>query len=150
MAFKKKRAGFSATELLVVLTLMGIVATMVIPSVGRTLSRTRLSRAASVVAGDLQLAQTTAARTRIPVRVTVDATSKLITIQNHVTPTTVYATRYFDKKSEYAVQTFSSSASTVVFYPNGRAASAITFTLTNSGETRTVQLNKGGQIRIAQ
>jgi prepilin-type N-terminal cleavage/methylation domain-containing protein len=144
------REGFSLIELIVVLLLIGIGAGTVIPAVGRTLSRTRLQRAANVVATDLQLAHTTAARRRAPIRMSVDTANRVVRIVDHVTPTTVYAERRYDRTSEYAVQRLRASPTTLVFYPNGLANDTIRFTLTGSGDTRFVRMSRVGQIRFTQ
>ena len=68
----RSRGGFTLMELLVVLAIAGIVMTMVIPSISRSMAQTRVQRAASVVGSDLQYAYSMAARRRAPVRITVD------------------------------------------------------------------------------
>ena len=144
------RQGFSLIELIVVLLLIGVGAGTVAPAVARTLNRTRLQRAANVVATDLQLAHTTAARRRAPIRMSVDTANRIVRIVDHVTPTTIYAERRFDGTSEFAVQRLAASTTTVVFYPNGLANDSIRFTLTAPGGTRMVRMSRVGQVRFTQ
>lgn len=144
------REGFSLIELIVVLLLIGVGAGTVIPAVGRTLGRTRLQRAAHVVATDLQLAHTTAARRRAPIRMSVDTANRIVRIVDHITPTTVYSERRFDRTSEYAVQRLAASSTTLVFYPTGIANDSIRFTLTAPSGTRLVRMSRVGQIRFTQ
>jgi prepilin-type N-terminal cleavage/methylation domain-containing protein len=144
------RAGFSLIELVMALLLIGVGAGTVIPAVGRTLSRTRLQRAAHVVATDLQLAHSTAARRRAPIRMTVDTVNRVVRIVDHVTPTTVYVERRYDSTSEYAVQRFAATPTTIVFFPNGLANDTVRFTLTGASETRLVRMSRAGQIRFTQ
>ena len=144
------RAGFTLIELVVVLLVIGLGAGTVIPAAGRTLSRTRLQRAANVVATDIQLAHSTAARRRAPIRMSVDTINRVVRIVDHATPTTVYSERYYNSSSEYAVQRFVARPTTVVFYPNGLANDTIRFTLTGSNETRLVRMSRVGQIRFTQ
>lgn len=150
MKFNASRAGFSLMELVVVLLLIGIGAVTVIPAVGRTLGRTRLQRAASVVAADLQLAHTTAARRRAPVRLSVDTANRIVRIVDHAAPATVYSERRYDATSEYAVQRLASVPTSVVFFPNGVSNGTIQVTLTASGRTQTVRMSRVGQIRVTQ
>jgi type II secretion system protein H len=146
----ESRAGFSLIELVMVLLLIGIGAGTVIPPVGRMLGRGRLNRAASVVATDLQLASTTAARRRAPVRMSVDTINRIVRIVDHATPATVYTERRYDTTSDFTVQRLDASPTTLVFYPNGLANDTIRFTLTASGETRQVRMSRAGQIRVTQ
>ena len=150
MKIRNDRRGFSLIELLIALFLVTIVAGTAIPAVARTVSRTRLQRAAHVVAADLQLATTTAARRRAPVRMSVDTANRVVRIVDHAVPTTVYTERRYDATSEYAVQRLSSSATTLVFFPNGLANDTIRFTLTASGRTELVRMSRVGQIRFTQ
>src|SRR5688572_17440383 len=142
------RAGFSLIELIMVLLLIGVGAGTVIPAVGRTLSRTRLQRAANVISTDLQLAHSTAARRRAPVRMTVDTVNRVIRIVDHASPTTVYVERRYDNTSEYAVQRFMVTPTSLVLFPNGLANDTIRFTLVGANETRLVRMSRAGQIRF--
>jgi prepilin-type N-terminal cleavage/methylation domain-containing protein len=150
MKINASREGFSLIELTVVLLLIGVGMGTVVPAVGRTLSRVRLQRAAHVVATDLQLAGSLAARRRAPIRMSVDTASRIIRIVDHLTPTQVYAERRFDRTSEFAVERLTASRTTVVFYPNGLANDSIRVTLTGASDTRLVRMSRVGQIRFTQ
>jgi hypothetical protein len=80
----------------------------------------------------------------------VDTANRVIRIVDHVTPTTVYAERRYDNTSEYAVQRFAASPTTLVFFPNGLANDTIRFTLTGASDTRLVRMSRAGQIRFTQ
>ena len=144
------RAGFSLIELIIVLLILGIGAATVVPAVGRTLGKARLDRAASVMAADLQLAHTTAARRRAPVRMSVDTTNRIVRIVDHAAPTTVYTERRYDATSDFSVQRLAAAPTTLVFFPNGLANDTIRFTLTAAGGTRLVRMSRAGQIRFTQ
>jgi prepilin-type N-terminal cleavage/methylation domain-containing protein len=144
------RPGFSLIELIIALFLVTIVTGTAMPAVARTIGNARLQRAAHLVAADLQLATTTAARRRAPVRMSVDTANRIVRIVDHAVPTTVYTERRYDSTSDYAVQRLEASRTTVVFFPNGLANDTIRFTLTASGRTQLVRMSRVGQIRFTQ
>jgi len=78
----------------------------------------------------------------------VDTVNRVVRIVDHATPTTVYSERRYDNTSEYAVQRFRATPTTVVFFPNGLANDTIRFTLTGANETRLVRMSRAGQVRF--
>jgi type II secretion system protein H len=144
------RSGFSLLELLIVLAMAAIVTAMAAPSLARSMAATKLQRAANVIAADLQLAHSTAARARQPVQVSVDASGKLMRVRSYPTTTTMYSERWFNTTSEYPVQAMTVSTANIVLYPNGLGSSDITITLTAAGRTRVVTMNRTGQVRITE
>src|SRR5438105_12254986 len=73
---KDVRQGFTIMELLVVVGILGILATMAGPAMSRIVRHQRANRASMVIAADLQNAFAVAARQREPVRIQADATTR--------------------------------------------------------------------------
>ena len=147
------RPGFSMMELLIVLVLASIVGSMVIPTISRSMAQMRVQRAVNVLAGDIQLAHSTAARQRTPVRLSIDTINKIVRIRNAANPTTVYTERRFDKTSEYPLQSMTVTDTSVTLYPSGLAGKSssswpFTVTLTAAGKSRIVKMTRAGQLRI--
>ena len=146
----RSRGGFTLMELLVVLAIAGIVMTMVIPSISRSMAQTRVQRAASVVGSDLQYAYSMAARRRAPVRITVDEANKVLRVLNYASPDTTFNERWFSLDGEYPVQTLESDPATLYVYPNGLASQDMTITLNAAGQTRVIEMNRAGQVRVSE
>lgn len=147
------RHGFTIFELLVVMVIGAIMLAVVAPGVSRALAQTRVQRAAAVVAGDLQLAHSLAARHRAPVRVSVNQHSRTVVLHRATTPDTVYNTRRLDGTSEYPMQSLTANNAFVTVYPNGLASASeaawpLTISLQAGGLAREVRMNRVGQVRV--
>ena len=145
----RSRNGFTLIELLIVLILIGIVGGMAVTNVGRTMSQTRVQRAASVIATDLRLAHSMAARQRRPVVIAVDGTNRVIRVRDAATPTTVYSERHFGTSSELPVQLLTATPATVQVNPNGLAAGPIAVTVRWADRTRVVKMSRAGMVRVS-
>lgn len=145
----RSRNGFTLIELLIVLILIGIVGGIAMVNVARTMSHTRVQRAASVIATDFRLAHSMAARQRRPVEIAVDETNRVIRVRDAATPTTVYSERHFGLKSELPVQLLTATPATVQVNPNGLAAGSISVTVRWSDRTRVVSMTRAGMVRVS-
>lgn len=145
----RSRDGFTLTELLIVLILAGIISGIAMVRVGSMLAQTRIQRAASVVAADLKTAHSMAGRQRKPIRIEIDATARTIKMTDYTTPTKVYSQRYFHAGGEYPVQTFSSTETLLLVYPNGLADKPVTITVGANGRTRVISMTRAGQVRVS-
>lgn len=144
----RNRPGFTMLELLVVMLLAVLMMAIVAPTVSSSLSQTRLQRAASVIAADLHLARSIAARQRVPVRVTVENHSRIVRIHRGSTPDTIYSERRLDSRSEYPLQSLTANNSPIIIYPNGLASAGVQVTLQTPAGTRVVEMTRAGLVRI--
>jgi prepilin-type N-terminal cleavage/methylation domain-containing protein len=142
------RHGFTVIELLAVLVMGTILLAAAAPAVSRSLTQTRVQRAAAVIAADLQLAHTLAARQRAPVRITVQSTERIVRVHRGTLPDTVFSERRLDETSEYSLGTMVASATTVTVFPNGMASGPLTLTLHAGGSSRIVSMTRVGQVRV--
>ena len=142
------RPGFSLLELLVVLTLLSIIAAITLPGLARSLAQLRLQRAANVVVSSVQLAQSTAARQRTPVRLSIDSAAKILRVRNYTNPATVYAEQQLDGSMENGVKALSVSDTSLVLYPSGLVEKQLDIVLQSVDGHLHVRLTRGGQIRI--
>jgi type II secretion system protein H len=142
------RRGFSLLELLVVLTILSILASITTLALGRSLAQLRLQRAASVIASNLQLARSTAARQRTPVRLSIDSAGRVIRVRDNTNPATVYAEQWLDASGENAVQALAVSDTSVMIYPSGLVEKQIEIVLRTAEHSRRIRMTRTGQIRI--
>jgi hypothetical protein len=68
---------------------------------------------------------------------------------DYVTPTIVYSQRYFHAAGEYPVQTFNSTETSLLVYPNGLAEKPVTITVGANGRTRVISMTRAGQVRVS-
>ena len=148
----RSRAGFTLIELIVVIVLMGLLAGFAMPQVGEMLTRSKINHGASVVVSALRESSSLAARTRRPVRVSIDTGQRLLTLRDHENPGTVHRTLRLDGSSELALSNLTVSDTQLVVFPNGWREKATDWDMWLKLEmgvvSRTVTLRRGGQVRI--
>jgi type II secretion system protein H len=141
------RPGFTIIELVVVVMIASIAIGMAVPQVARASAQTRMQRAAAVVATDMQLAHSMAARQSTPVRLIVDGTARTVRVEDAADQARVYNHRHLGA-TEYGVHQLSSDRPSIVIYPSGLANNGIKLTLRSAGSTREVSMSRAGQVRV--
>ena len=144
-----RTAGFTIIEIMIVVLIVGVTAVLVAPSVSRGTGNARVKRAAAILAGDMELAFTTAARQRKPVRVVFTSGTLSYTIQDRATRT-VLISRDFGATSAMPLTSFTASLATLDIYPNGIASGPDTLRLTLGEHSREVIVTRIGIIRGVQ
>jgi type IV fimbrial biogenesis protein FimT len=145
---RARRAGFSLIEMMVTVSMLGIMVGMVAPNVSKDISHARVGRAAQVVAGDLEQALSLAGRQRRPVRVVFDGSSKEIRLLDRGTNQLI-SRRALGALTEYKLYSVSGSPSTVDLLPHGVATASTIVTLSAGGYSRTVTMTRGGYVRVS-
>ena len=143
----RRAGGFTLIELIFTIVVAGILAAIGYTSLMPALTHARVQRAATVVAGDLQYAQMLAVRQRQPVAVIVDNALKGYIIRLRDTAVT-FRERFFGADAAFGLDSLGATPATMVLYPNGVAAGAMTVGLGLDGYTRQVRMMRGGQVRI--
>lgn len=141
-----RRSGFTLIEMMVVATILAVIIATALPAVGKNMAATRVQRAGSVVATDIQRAFTLAAQRRSPVRISIDTAGKTFRIMNRARDTTFLTTTY-NSTSDLVVTRLGASDTTIVIYPNGLAQAALTVTVYSPSHARQVAATRAGQIR---
>ena len=142
------RAGFSLIEMMVTVSMLGILVGMVAPNVSKDISHSRVNGAARVVATDLEQALSIAGRQRRPVRVVFDGSAKEIRLIDR-TNGQLISRRALGGLSEYKLYSVAGSPSTVDLLPHGVATASTIVTLSAGGYSRTVTMTRGGHVRVS-
>src|SRR4026208_2546749 len=111
------RGGVSLLEILIVVAILGIMATMVGPALSRIVRHNRTNRAATVIASDLQNAFAVAARQREPVRIVADAPSRSYQFVDRKTGAVLRIRTFYGDTSEYRLTKLVFSPTTIDVFP---------------------------------
>jgi prepilin-type N-terminal cleavage/methylation domain-containing protein len=144
----KARPGFSLTEALIVIILLGIMGSIAVPSIARSMTSSRVDRAALTVAGDVEAAFSLAARSRKPVDLVVDSVWRRIQIRDRASATVLQSRSYGLTESDYGLTRLAPSVSSITIFPNGLADGAFVIFAYANQSMRAVRVRRTGQIRI--
>lgn len=142
----RRRSGFTLLEMILVLVLIAMLASLGTPMVNRAIGHSRVHNSANVIAGDLQLAFSLASRQRSPLRITVDPTARKYRITTRAG--TVIKERNLGDMSDLHVSTMSSTVSTLDVFPNGLSSGPIAITVGINGYAQTITMTRAGQVRV--
>lgn len=142
--------GFTLTEMLLVVAVIGILAAMLLPKTALVLTRAGTGQAAGIVALDLERAVTLAARERKPVRITCDCANGRYTVADRASGTVLLTRRVAGGDGQLNVQTLAFSATPIDIFPSGLVSAPLTVTLTSSGASRQVTMSAGGFVRLVR
>ena len=146
---KYSRRGFTMVETLVVVALIGILATMVGPAMSRIVRHQRANRAAMVIAADLQNAFAVAARQREPVRIQADAASRSYQFIDRKSGAVLRIRTFYGDTSEYRLTTLVFNPTTIDVFPSGISSAAVTINLANGDYAKTITASTAGFIRVS-
>ena len=140
-------------EMLVVFIVFGVSAMIAIRSVGDTLRRDRVAKAAAILSSDLEQAFALAARQRMPVRLRMVDSVQLFTARDRVDTNTRFRRRSFGSVSEFGLDYMKSSRDSVDIMPNGLASDTLNITLgvTSTGGsryTKSIRVTRAGMVRV--
>ncbi|MFN2636152.1 MAG: Tfp pilus assembly protein FimT/FimU [Gemmatimonadaceae bacterium] len=144
---KSSRFGFSIIELLVVIGILGVMATVMAPGISRIVRHQRVNRSATVIAADLQNAFAVAARQREPVRIQADAATRSYQFVDRKTGAILRIRTFYGDTSEYRLTKLVFTPSTIDVFPSGISSAALTIDMANGDYTKQITASTAGFIR---
>jgi type II secretory pathway pseudopilin PulG len=149
---RRPRAGFSLLEMIVMLILVGIVASISGGRLTAMRAQQQVTRASSVIQTQLEKAFAIAGRNRQPMEIVWNSTLRQLSVTNRAGTLT-----YGQLKlgSDYGLRSgeVTSSATSVEVYPNGLANGTLTITIqtVRGGRTYTkvVSMNRAGLVKVS-
>jgi type IV fimbrial biogenesis protein FimT len=141
-----KQEGKTLMELMVVVAIIGIVATMALPNYSVLNSRTQVRCTTEEIASELRLARQLAMTYRDRVRIIVDREQQALTTQFVNTASTHHTYHYGGKG---IVIEEPSAGLEILFHPSGRSASATTIELHSlEGQTQQLTVSLMGRVSL--
>ncbi len=141
-------AGITLMELMASVVVLVLVISIASRPLARSTQRSRVNRAAAVVAGDLELAFALAGRQRAPVRIVFDSTGMQYSLTDRRTGT-VYRSRTLGAGSDFTLSTLRFAPAVVDVFPTGLASGPLAVTVGASGYNRQVTMTRASTIRGA-
>jgi competence protein ComGD len=145
----RKTAGYTLVELLIGLFILSLLSLVSYIRLKSGLEHGKVNGAASALAIDLQYAQQLAAQQRKPVVVIVTSATQSYVIRDRANATTIFRTRYMGTETDYTLDEFSCSTTSLEIFPTGVTRATTTFTLGLNGYRKQVKFTKAGQIRVS-
>lgn len=136
-------------ELVVVIVIVGIMASLVAPAISRVIRHNRVNRAAAVIASDMQNAFAVAARQREPVRIQADAATRSYQFVDRKTLAVLRIRTFYGDTSEYRLTLLNFHPSTIIdVFPNGVSSTPDTIDLANGDYSKQITISTAGFVRI--
>lgn len=139
-----RRLGFSLIEMLVVVTLIGILVAISTGPIGQQIAQDRVRRSAMVVQGMLTEASELAVRRRTPVRVALSGSALQITDR---ASGAVLKQRNFGPAFDLRASLATAPVGGITIFPNGRADAGIRISVSGSGISSVVSRTATGIVR---
>jgi prepilin-type N-terminal cleavage/methylation domain-containing protein len=148
---KYSRFGFSVIELIAVVVILGIMASIAGPAMSRIVRHNRVNRATTIVVADIQNAFATAGRERMPVLIQADSTTRSYQFVDRRTGTVLRVrTFYGGDSSEFRLNTLQFLPQTVSVFPSGVSSAKITINLADGDYSKQITASTAGFIRVSQ
>lgn len=145
---RSSRRGFTVIELIMVVSIMGILAAMTGPHISKIIRHNRVNRAAMVITADLQNAFASAARQREPVRISADASTKSYQFVDRQTGAVLKIRSFYGDTSEYRLTKLVFTPATIDVFPTGVSSTPVIVDLGNGDYSRRVTASTAGFIRL--
>lgn len=145
---KYSRVGFTILELIAVVSILGLMATITGPAMSRIVRHNRVNRSATLIAADLQNAFAVAARQRQPVRIQADAATRSYQFVDRATGEVLRIRTFYGDTSEYRLTSLVFTPATIDVFPNGISSAPLVVDLANGDYVRQVTASTAGFIRM--
>jgi prepilin-type N-terminal cleavage/methylation domain-containing protein len=144
----RRRQGFTLTELLAVIVIIGVLVGVSMPAFRDIITRSRVNEASAMIARDLEMGFSLATKQRRPMRLSCGAAG--YTVTDRADSTLRYMVRDVAGDRDFNLTTSLCSASVIDFYPNGIASGALTIAVASGSHSRTITMSRAGQVRVTR
>jgi Tfp pilus assembly protein FimT len=137
-------------ELIVIVGIIGVMATIAGPAIARIVRHQRVNRATTVITSDLQNAFAVAARQREPVRIQADNANRSYQFIDRKTGTVLRIRTFYGDTSEYRLSKLNFAPATLDVFPNGISSAPLTVDLGNGDYEKQITASTAGFVRITK
>jgi Tfp pilus assembly protein FimT len=137
-------------ELIAVVAILSIMATIVGPAMSRIVRHNRVNRATMVIASDMQNAFAVAARQREPVRIQADAATRSYQFTDRQSGVVLRIRTFYGDTSEYRLDQLVFNPSTIDVFPSGVSSAPLTITLANGDYNKEIKASTAGFVRVTK
>lgn len=150
ISHKHNRRGFTVLELIAVVVILGIMASVAGPAMSKIVRHNRVNRATTIVVADLQNAFATAGRSRMPVLIEADSTTRSYQFVDRRTGTVLRIRTFYGDTSEFRLSQLAFNPQTVSVFPSGISSAPITVNLANGDYSKQITASTAGFIRVSK
>ena len=140
------RRGFSILELITVVVVVGVLATISAGKVQAIMMQQRIYRASNIVQTDVEAAWALAARNRRPIRITWDAANRQMRVTDRAATTNFRRTSLGRDPYGLPPGSVTFSRDTLEVYPNGLANDSLFITFSATGEGKKILVSRAGTV----
>lgn len=133
-------------EMLIVVVIFSMMTMVAFPTISRITTHSRVNQAVALVAHDLSVAASNAARERKPIRVARGADKKSIVVSDRVSGTVLW-TRSFGPSDAMMLDSVVFSTTPVDLLPSGFTTSTLAVRLWAGGYSRQVVMSRAGWVQ---
>jgi prepilin-type N-terminal cleavage/methylation domain-containing protein len=150
ISHKYARHGFTVLELIAVVVILGIMASVAGPAMSRVVRHNRVNRATTIVVADLQNAFATAGRQRMPVLIQADSTTRSYQFVDRKTGTVLRIRTFYGDTSDFRLSTLQFIPQTVSVFPSGNSSAPVTINLASGDYSKQITASSAGFIRVSR
>ena len=149
----RTRRGFTMIELLIVMGIIGIIASLSAGRMSRQITAWRVNAAAQAIQNDLQSAFAIVGRNRKPLVVSIDKTKMQLRLVNRSGVDT-FRLRALGASSTYKLEASNvtvyptTTPTTLEIYPPGLASDSLSILIQKDGAARRIRMLRGGLVQI--
>jgi type II secretory pathway pseudopilin PulG len=135
-------------ELLLVLTMLGVVTIVAMPAISRSLTSIRADRAAAITVSDMKLAFSMAARQNKPVQLNMLSAQRQYTVTDRATGTVLMRRNFGTGAADLTVSSLTATDAAVEIFPNGLAQNGVDYTIRVGTQQRLVRMTRTGHVTV--